>query len=153
MIEEVEEGDEDAEGESGRLLACTLFARSGSLADPIYVHAKIAIVDDNWLTIGSANLNEHSLFNDTEMNMVSHDVDLAKQTRLRLWAEHLEVEAEELPPDPIQVIEELWKPISEEQLRRRNLGQPLSHRLLRLPHVSRRSARALGPVTGVLVDG
>ena len=147
------EADEDAEGESGRLLACTLFARSGSLADPIYVHAKIAIVDDNWLTIGSANLNEHSLFNDTEMNMVSHDVDLAKQTRLRLWAEHLEVEAEELPPDPIQVIEELWKPISEEQLRRRNLGQPLSHRLLRLPHVSRRSARALGPVTGVLVDG
>ena len=147
------EADEDAEGESGRLLACTLFARSGSLADPIYVHAKIAIVDDNWLTIGSANLNEHSLFNDTEMNMVSHDVDLAKQTRLRLWAEHLEVEAEELPPDPIQVIEELWKPISEEQLRRRNLGQPLSHRLVRLPHVSRRSARALGPVTGVLVDG
>ena len=32
-----------------------------------------AIVDDDWLTIGSANLNEHSLFNDTEMNVVTHD--------------------------------------------------------------------------------
>ena len=41
--------------------------------DPIYVHAKIAIVDDRWLTLGSANLNEHSLFNDTEMNIVTHD--------------------------------------------------------------------------------
>ena len=26
----------EADGEAGRLLACTLFARSGDLADPIY---------------------------------------------------------------------------------------------------------------------
>jgi phosphatidylserine/phosphatidylglycerophosphate/cardiolipin synthase-like enzyme len=121
--------------------------------DPIYIHAKIAIIDDNWLTIGSANLNEHSLFNDTEMNIVTHDAHLARQTRLRLWAEHLELPIEEMPTDPIQVIDDLWKPISEEQLERRKIGQPLSHRLVRLPHVSKRSARALGPVTGVLVDG
>src|SRR6185437_11607338 len=56
----------EADDDNGRLLACTLYARSGRLVDPIYVHAKIAIVDDSWLTIGSANLNEHSLFNDTE---------------------------------------------------------------------------------------
>jgi phosphatidylserine/phosphatidylglycerophosphate/cardiolipin synthase-like enzyme len=55
------------------------------------VHAKIGIVDDAWLTLGSANLNEHSLFNDTEMNVVTHDTALARQTRLRLWAEHLEL--------------------------------------------------------------
>ena len=30
-----------------------------------------------WLTLGSANLNEHSLFNDTEMNVVIHDPELA----------------------------------------------------------------------------
>jgi phosphatidylserine/phosphatidylglycerophosphate/cardiolipin synthase-like enzyme len=147
------EADDDADGDSGRLLACTLFARSGNLMDPIYVHAKIAIIDDNWLTIGSANLNEHALFNDTEMNVVSHDAHLARQTRLRLWAEHLELPVEEMPTDPIQVIDDLWKPISGEQLERRKIGQPLSHRLVRLPHVSKRSARALGPVTGVLVDG
>ena len=40
---------------------------------PLYVHAKVGIVDDRWLTIGSANLNEHSLFNDTEMNIVTLD--------------------------------------------------------------------------------
>jgi len=41
------------------------------------------------LTVGSANLNEHSLFNDTEMNLVTHDPELARQTPLRLWAEHI----------------------------------------------------------------
>jgi phosphatidylserine/phosphatidylglycerophosphate/cardiolipin synthase-like enzyme len=147
------EADDDSNGDSGRLLACTLFARAGDRTDPIYVHAKIAIIDDNWLTIGSANLNEHSLFNDTEMNIVSHDARLARQTRLRLWAEHLELPIAEMPTDPIQVIDDLWKPISEEQLERRKIGHPLTHRLVRLPHVSKRSARALGPVTGVLVDG
>ena len=81
----------EADGDDGRLLACTLYARSGPLADPVYVHAKIGIVDDAWLTLGSANLNEHSLFNDTEMNLVAHDPDLATRTRLRLWAEHLEL--------------------------------------------------------------
>ena len=42
-------------------------------ASPVYVHAKIGIVDDSWLTVGSANLNEHSLFNDTEVNVVVRD--------------------------------------------------------------------------------
>jgi len=147
------EADDDAADDAGRLLACTLFARSRNLTDPIYIHAKIAIIDDNWLTLGSANLNEHSLFNDTEMNIVTRDPDLARDTRLRLWAEHLELPLEAIPPDPTQVIDELWKPISKEQLERRNAGQPLTHRLVRLPHVSRRSGRVLGPISGVLVDG
>jgi phosphatidylserine/phosphatidylglycerophosphate/cardiolipin synthase-like enzyme len=143
----------EADGEAGRLLACTLFARSGNLADPIYVHAKVAIVDDTWLTLGSANLNEHSLFNDTEMNIVCHNPDLARQTRLRLWSEHLELPIEQLSPDPIEAIEDHWKPISKEQLERRQDGQPLTHRLVLLPHVSRRSSRVMGPITGILVDG
>jgi phosphatidylserine/phosphatidylglycerophosphate/cardiolipin synthase-like enzyme len=143
--------DEDADG--GLILACTLYARSGPLADPVYVHAKIGIVDDAWITLGSANLNEHSLFNDTEMNVVSHDADLAVRTRRRLWAEHLELPLDSIPRDPVEAIDELWKPISKEQLERRTAGLPLTHRLVRLPHVSRRSSRALGPVTGLVVDG
>jgi phosphatidylserine/phosphatidylglycerophosphate/cardiolipin synthase-like enzyme len=143
----------EADGEADRLLACTLYARSGPIVDPVYVHAKLAIVDDSWLTIGSANLNEHSLFNDTEMNIVLHDPNLAARTRRRLWAEHLEVSDDELPADPIAAIDQLWKPISKEQLERRLDGRPLTHRLARLPHVSRRSSRAFGPLSGLLVDG
>ena len=86
------------------------------------MHAKIGIVDDEWLTVGSANLNEHSLFNDTEMNIVTHDPAIARQTRLRLWAEHLELPIDEVDGDPARVIDDLWKPISKEQLARRQAG-------------------------------
>ena len=80
----------DADDGNGRFLAATITARSGALAGPLYVHAKIGIVDDTWLTVGSANLNDHSFFNDTEMNVVTCDPALARDTRLRLWSEHLE---------------------------------------------------------------
>jgi phosphatidylserine/phosphatidylglycerophosphate/cardiolipin synthase-like enzyme len=149
VLAELIEADDDA----GRVLACALYARSGPRADPIYVHAKIAIVDDRWLTLGSANLNEHSLFNDTEMNVVAHDSALARKTRQRLWAEHLELTAALIPDDPVQAIDELWKPISKEQLERRSDGLPLTHRLVRLPHVSRRTRRILGPINSLVVDG
>jgi phosphatidylserine/phosphatidylglycerophosphate/cardiolipin synthase-like enzyme len=143
----------DADGDDGRMLACALYARSGPRADPIYVHAKVAIIDDRWLTLGSANLNEHSLFNDTEMNIVAHDAELAVRTRQRLWAEHLELPADQIPADATRAIDELWKPISAEQLERRTSGRPLTHRLVRLPHVSRRTRRVLGPIDSVVVDG
>jgi hypothetical protein len=87
------------------------------------------------------------------MNLVTHDRDLATDTRLRLWAEHLELPVDRIPADPVKAIDELWKLISKEQLERRNAGRPLTHRLVRLPHVSRRSSRALGPLTGLFVDG
>jgi phosphatidylserine/phosphatidylglycerophosphate/cardiolipin synthase-like enzyme len=143
----------EADGDAGRVFASAIFARAGARADPVYVHAKVAIVDDAWLTIGSANLNEHSLFNDTEMNVVTHDPDLARQTRLRLWSEHLELPISRIEGDPTEVIETLWKPIAREQLERRTAGHALTHRLVCLPHVSRRSSRLLGPVTGLFVDG
>ena len=149
MLAELVEADADA----GRLLACTLFARAGRLADRVYVHAKIGIVDDAWLTLGSANLNEHSLLNDTEMNVVTHDSTLARQTRLRLWAEHLELAVEQVAGEPAKVIDDHWKPISTEQLARREAGEALTHRLVRLAHVSRRSERLLGPLQGLLLDG
>ena len=149
MLGELVEADADV----GRLLACTLFARAGRLADRVYVHAKIGIVDDAWLTLGSANLNEHSLFNDTEMNVVTHDTALARQTRFRLWSEHLELPIDEIAGEPATVIDDYWKPISKEQMARREAGEPLTHRLVRLAHVSRRSERLLGPLQGLLLDG
>ena len=65
----------EADAGRGRLVACTLYSRDPATAhsSPVYVHAKIGIVDDRWLTLGSANLNAHSLFNDTEVNIVTHD--------------------------------------------------------------------------------
>ncbi len=141
-----------ADGDRGRLLACTLYAIGGEKDWPVYIHAKVGIVDDTWMTIGSANLNEHSLFNDTEMNLVTHDAGLAQQTRLRLWAEHLRRPVNELMGDPIAVIDSLWKPIAREQADRRTRGEQATHRLTMLPGISRRSRLLLGPLQGLVVD-
>jgi phosphatidylserine/phosphatidylglycerophosphate/cardiolipin synthase-like enzyme len=135
-----------------RFLACTLY-QPGPGGNPVYVHSKAAIVDDNWLTVGSANLNEHSLFNDTECNVVVRDPELAREVRLRLWEEHLERPREEIDGDPARVFDELWKPLTEERLERRRRDGWADGKLTLLPHVSRRAEALLGPLNGLLVDG
>ncbi len=143
----------EADAGQGRFLAATVSARSGERTGPLYVHAKIGVVDDRWLTIGSANLNEHSLFNDTEVNVVSCDAELARDTRVRLWAEHLEHDAGDVGGDPTAVVDELWRPLARDQLERRRRGEEQTRRVLELPGVSRRSMALLGPLDSLLVDG
>ncbi len=144
----------DADDGHQRLLATTISAHDGDEAAPVYVHAKLGIVDDEWLTVGSANLNEHSLFNDTEVNIATDDHALARSTRLRLWAEHLGRPVEELEnADPADVVDHLWRPLAEEQAERERRGERRTHRLVLLPGVSRRAGRLQGPLRGLLVDG
>jgi phosphatidylserine/phosphatidylglycerophosphate/cardiolipin synthase-like enzyme len=135
-------GSDDTRGQLGilveadrdeRLLACTLYQPGRE--HQVYVHAKIGIVDDRWLAIGSANLNEHSLFNDTEACVITCDEELARATRLRLWREHLEVDEPTF---------DTWRERAEDD------G---FDRLSYLPHVSRRTRHFLGPLDGLLVDG
>jgi phosphatidylserine/phosphatidylglycerophosphate/cardiolipin synthase-like enzyme len=159
-------GEEDSRGQVGllidadkasgdetcRFLACTLY-QPGRGGHPVYVHSKAAIVDDAWLTIGSANLNEHSLFNDTEVNVVVRDPELARDTRLRLWSEHLERPREEVDGDPTRVFDELWKPLAEERLEQRRRDGWTDGKLTLLPRVSRRAEALWGPLNGLIVDG
>ena len=93
---------------------------------------------------GSANLSEHSLFNDTEVNLVTDDAALARSVRERLWSEHLGEDC--TGRDPIDVIEESWPPALDRTDSNDRARRPL-------PHVSRRSARLLGPLKGLVVDG
>jgi phosphatidylserine/phosphatidylglycerophosphate/cardiolipin synthase-like enzyme len=137
-----------------RMLVATLRSLSGERDDPCYIHAKVAVIDDAWLTVGSANLNAHSLFNDTEMNVVSDHAGLARSTRLALWAEHLDCPSEAIAErHPCAVIDELWRPIASEQLARQRAGQPPTHHLVAMSGVSRRSRRLLGPLNGLFEDG
>jgi phosphatidylserine/phosphatidylglycerophosphate/cardiolipin synthase-like enzyme len=143
----------DADRDAHRFLATTISARTGRTVDRVYVHAKIGIVDDRWLTIGSANLNAHSLFNDSEMNVVTCDPALARDTRLRLWAEHLERDRDAVEGDPTAVVDEVWRPTAQGELERERRGQPRTHRLIELPPASRRVDRLLGPLDALVVDG
>lgn len=87
---------------TGRLLALTLGADSasedapgGMFYRPVYVHAKVGIVDDRWLTIGSANLNNRGFGGDAEINISLADPRVASETRLALWMEHLQASLDE----------------------------------------------------------
>ena len=140
-------GKDDTRGQLGvlaeadrdqRLLACTLY-QPGHV-EQVYVHAKIGIVDDRWLCIGSANLNEHSLYNDTEACVITTDEELVRNTRLQLWREHLR--RDDVDGEPHEVIDQLWVATAEQ-----------GDHLALLPHISRRSGRFLGPINGLLVDG
>ena len=135
-------GGDDTRGQLGkliaadredRLLACTLF--QPGRVQQVYVHAKVAIVDDRWLAVGSANLNEHSLYNDSEACVITCDEELARQTRLRLWREHLQRDEPTF---------ETW---------RERAADDAYDRVAALPHLSRRIRRFLGPLNGLLVDG
>jgi phosphatidylserine/phosphatidylglycerophosphate/cardiolipin synthase-like enzyme len=135
-------GADDTRGQLGmlvaadheeRFLACTLYQPGDR--GLVYVHAKIGIVDDRWLALGSANLNEHSLFNDTETCVITCDAELVRATRLALWREHLEHDSPSF---------ETW---------RERVDEEAYDRLRLLPHISRRTRRFLGPINGLLVDG
>jgi phosphatidylserine/phosphatidylglycerophosphate/cardiolipin synthase-like enzyme len=74
---------------------------------PVYVHAKVCVIDDVWATVGSDNLNRRSWTHDSELTCAVLDETrdgrapadpgglgdgaraFARQLRLRLWREHL----------------------------------------------------------------
>ena len=51
--------------------------------EEVYVHAKTAVVDDRWATIGSTNLVFSSFKGDTEMNISFWDAEVARAFRVR----------------------------------------------------------------------
>ena len=80
---------------------------------PIYVHAKVCVVDDVWLTCGSDNFNRRSWTSDSEITCAVIDPTpdgreprrigpdgeqarkLARDLRLELWSEHLGLAADD----------------------------------------------------------
>ncbi|WP_345503287.1 phospholipase D-like domain-containing protein [Pedococcus ginsenosidimutans] len=141
-----------ADAGRGHLLATTMVGASRG-GPGVYVHAKIGIVDDRWLTIGSANLNEHSLFNDTEVNILALDEALARDTRLRLWEEHTGRPQGDLSGAVADVVDTVWRPICDEQDEVSARGGEPIHRIEHLQALSRRVDLLQGPLRGLLVDG
>lgn len=79
----------------GKLAAYCAFARDdGRIA--VKIHAKVMIVDDTFITVGSANLNERSMGLDSECNIVMRpeDANAVRLFRHRLIAHHLGVDTD-----------------------------------------------------------
>jgi phosphatidylserine/phosphatidylglycerophosphate/cardiolipin synthase-like enzyme len=82
-----------------------IYDLENSEGTPIYVHAKVCVVDDEWFTCGSDNFNRRSWTNDSELTCAVVGGTLAREVRAELWAEHLGGEPE---LDPMQGFEQ-WK--------------------------------------------
>ncbi|EKE42518.1 hypothetical protein ENUP19_0184G0011 [Entamoeba nuttalli] len=102
------------------------------VGSPIYVHSKCIIVDDQYVFIGSANINDRSLIGERDSEIGAIIVDsnkiqisingerkfvneFALNLRSRIWAEHLNLEESQIKmvEDPIKSIEKVICPISE----------------------------------------
>jgi phosphatidylserine/phosphatidylglycerophosphate/cardiolipin synthase-like enzyme len=109
----------DADAGRGRVRIFTLYTRRadqrlGWAYKPIYVHAKVAIVDDAWCTVGSANLNQRGMEGDSEINVQVGEAAPARELRLRLWSEHLGLPVETLATlAPHEAIDKLWVPLAD----------------------------------------
>src|ERR1043166_1431905 len=79
-------------------------ARGAQLFIEVDTHAKLMIVDDEWYTIGSCNINERGFLYEGEMNIRVHNPADAFSLRKRLWSEHLQVTC----PDDIVKATRLW---------------------------------------------
>ena len=84
---------------------------------PVYVHAKVCIVDDTWMTCGSDNFNRRSWTHDSELTCAVMDDEgrLPRETRSLLWAEHLGIAADD---------ERLHSPADSLALWRERAGRP-----------------------------
>lgn len=139
---------------------------------PVYVHAKVALIDDVWSTIGSANLNNRGMRDDAEMNVALLNGDFARNLRILLWAEHLDLFNEDdqffigrylsgqpQRADLNQRAQELWQAIearlsdpalcvqlfqerAQANLHHFKRGEPLEGRLF--PYLTEQDAHSLG---------
>jgi phosphatidylserine/phosphatidylglycerophosphate/cardiolipin synthase-like enzyme len=90
----------------------------------VYVHSKLIIIDDRYVAIGSANVNERSMYIDTELTLGIIDRETVKSTlngqeaivckfakdlRENLWKEHLGLPAL-YAGDPLRVLNRDFPP-------------------------------------------
>ena len=71
----------------GRVAAYGIENHAGT---PVYVHAKVCVIDDTWASVGSDNFNRRSWTHDSELSCVVWNADYARNLRLTLAAEHLD---------------------------------------------------------------
>jgi len=98
----------------GRMAALELLYRAGGnrvavyslenqAGTPIYVHAKVCVVDDTWVMAGSDNFNRRSWTHDSELSCAvvgeAPGTSMARDLRLTLAREHLGIVPDGSVPD------------------------------------------------------
>jgi phosphatidylserine/phosphatidylglycerophosphate/cardiolipin synthase-like enzyme len=104
--------------------------------EEIYIHAKVAIVDDAAFTIGSANLNLRSMALDSELNVLSDALDVAFKLRRDLFSQCTENAGPAQFADIRDTFSD-WQLLAKKNLERMGNGEQLKGQLLPF-HVDRK---------------
>lgn len=106
-----------------KTLVCRIVApdtAAGKAWVETYIHAKLMIIDDTFMTLGSANINTRSMETDSELNIIHDRPEVSKPTRQTLWDLHtrnwIGTRIADLPIDDAY---KAWKKIMNENQQRK----------------------------------
>ena len=88
---------------------------------PVYVHAKLMLVDDEWATVGSCNLHHFSLFGNGELNVAFRDPANVHAMRVELFREHLAIDTSAMDTTAAH---RLFRQIAQDNRQRHEQGDP-----------------------------
>lgn len=54
----------------------------------VYIHAKLMLIDDAFMTVGSANINTRSMQVDSELNIAHHRPEITTPLRIQQWEKY-----------------------------------------------------------------
>ena len=54
----------------------------------MYIHAKLMLIDDTFMTLGSANINTRSMQTDSELNIAHDRPEITGPLRAQQWAKY-----------------------------------------------------------------
>ncbi len=93
-----------------------------------YIHAKLMIIDDTFMTLGSANINTRSMETDSEMNIIHDRPEVSKPARQKLWDLHTRNWPTGRIADlPLKSAYDAWEKImNENRQRRQKRMQPVA---------------------------
>jgi len=115
----------------GSLWTCA--DREGQLSpadyEEIYIHAKVAVVDDAALTIGSANLNLRSMALDSELNVISDAFEVAYKLRADLFNQCTQDPGPQQFGDMAETFKN-WKRLSSMNFKGKTSGDKLDGQIL-----------------------
>lgn len=95
-----------------------------------YIHAKLMIIDDTFMTLGSANINTRSMETDSELNIIHDRPEVSKPARQKLWDLHTRNKASDgrrIADLPLKEAYDAWTEIlTENRNRRQKRMQPVA---------------------------
>jgi phosphatidylserine/phosphatidylglycerophosphate/cardiolipin synthase-like enzyme len=106
-----------------KTLVCRLVAPDTPKGTPwveTYIHAKLTIIDDTFMTLGSANLNTRSMESDSELNILHDRPEVSRPARETLWDMHTRNYGGERIADlPLDDAYKAWEKIMAANLKQR----------------------------------